>query len=57
MLCAALKLEPLEQPALSAQSVLTPEEIVAQNGLPLPEGLLLTRSDCAELLYQASQLN
>ena len=57
MLCAALKLEPLEQPALSAQSTLTPEEIVTQNGLSLPEGSLLTRSDCAELLYQASQLN
>lgn len=56
MLCAALKLEPLEQPALSAQSTLTPEEIVTQNGLSLPEGSLLTRSDCAELLYQASQL-
>ena len=57
MLCAALKLEPLEQPALSAQNVLTPEEIVTQNGFPLPGSPLLTRADCAELLYQASQLN
>ena len=55
MLCAALKLDPLEQPALSAQNDLTTEEIALQNGLTLPEGQILTRSDCAELLYQASQ--
>ena len=57
MLCAALKLEPLEQPALSAQNVLTPGEIALQNGIALPESQALTRADCANILYQASQLN
>ena len=58
MLCSALRLEPLEQPALSAsaQSELTPVEIALQNGLSLPEGQAVTRADCANLLYQASRL-
>ena len=58
MLCSALKLEPLEQPALSAPSenALTPLEIALQNGLALPEGQTVTRADCAKALYQASRL-
>ena len=55
MLCAALGLQQQEQPALSAEA-LPPDyrEVAAQNGFDF-SGALLSRSDAATVLYQASQ--
>ncbi len=55
MLCAALRLQQQEQPALSAEE-LPPDyrEVAAQNGFEFV-GSVLTRGDAAALLYQASQ--
>lgn len=55
MLCAALKLQPQEQPALSAEeSAAGFRQIAAQNGFRL-EDSVLTREDAAVLLYRANQ--
>lgn len=57
MLCSALGLAACEQSVLSPQehAAATPLEIATQNGFALTSAQALTRSDCAQILYQASQ--
>ena len=57
MLCSALGLTASEQSVLSPQenAAATALEIAMQNGFELTSGQTLTRSDCAQILYQASR--
>lgn len=57
MLCSALGLTACEQSVLSPQenAAATALEIAMQNGFELTSGQTLTRSDCAQILYQASR--
>ena len=58
MLCSALDLAAQDRSVLSSQeeAAATPLEIAVQNGFDLTSGQVITRGDCANMLYQASQL-
>ena len=56
MLCSALDLAARDRSVLSSQEdTVSPLETAVQNGLDLTPGQVITRGDCANLLYQASQ--